>query len=75
MVCILYGVLEMVFGKAILDVWVISMISHKQLSPQDLQLLREPPHGVLGSRKKEGQNNQGAGSRVGKMLGSREQGK
>ena len=31
----------------------------------------EPPHGVLGSRGKEGQNNQGASSRVGKKLGSR----
>ncbi len=31
----------------------------------------EPPHGVLGSQENGGQNNQGAGSRVGKK--SREQ--
>ena len=34
-------------------------------------ILVEPPHGVLGSRENGGQNNQGAGSRVGKSLGSR----
>ena len=33
----------------------------------------EPPYGVLGSRENRGQNNPGAGSRVGKSQGSREQ--
>ncbi len=36
-------------------------------------LYNEPLHGVLGSRENGGQNNQGAGSRVGNGVGSREQ--
>ncbi len=35
----------------------------------------KPLHGILGSREIGGQNNQGAGGRVGKSLGSREKGK
>ena len=32
--------------------------------------IREPPHGVLGSRDNGGPNNQGPGSRVGKSMKS-----
>ena len=37
--------------------------------------LTEPLDGVLASRENRGRNNQAARSRVGKSLGSREQGK
>ena len=40
---------------------------------ESLAGIREPPHGVLGSRENGGQNTQGAGSKMGEGLGSREQ--
>ncbi len=49
-------------------------VSHLRVNKESRASIEDFRYGVLGSQEKRGQNNQGAGSRVGIMLGSREQG-
>ena len=51
---------------------IVAPSIHPSKSERTISISREPAHGVLGSRENGVQNHQGAGSRVGQSLGSRE---